>query len=96
VVSKGAIAEELKRAGWEVDYGFSGHLLIGNAGELSLLIPWWVWQDANPEYELYDVQRNLVCRVGTIPRPVYAAMLIEEHGEPAAGAEEDEAAWALL
>jgi hypothetical protein len=89
--------QELARAGWEVDDGFSGHLIIGNADDdLSILIPWSNEGEAAPQYELYDVQRNLVCRVEAIPTPVYAKMLLEEHGEPAASAEEDEADWAVL
>ena len=88
-MSRETIADELTRAGWEVDYGFSGHLLIGVAGELSLLIPWWSWRDFHSEYELYDVQRNLVCRVGEILSPLYAEMLLEEHGEPATSTEEE-------
>jgi len=52
------------RAGWEVDYGCLGHLVIGNAGDLSILIPSEPWQGAPPIYELYDAQRNIVCRVG--------------------------------
>src|SRR3954471_17062000 len=60
---KEAIEQTLVAADWEVDGGFSGHLLIGNAGDLSILTPWWAWRGADPECELYDVQRNLVCQV---------------------------------
>ena len=78
---KEAIEQTLVTAGWEVDGGFSGHLLIGNAGDLSILTPWWAWRGADPEYELYDVQRNLVCQVEAVPTPTQARRLIEEHGE---------------
>ena len=86
-----AIEQELVRAGWEVDDGFSGHLLIGNAGDLSILTPWGdKWSAAAPQYELYDVQRNVDCRVGVIPTPLRARMLLEEHGESAFVDEEEE------
>jgi hypothetical protein len=79
-----AIEQNLISAGWEVDGGFSEHLLIGNAGELSILIPWWARRDAeDAEYELYDAQKNRVCRIEAVPTPLQARMLLEEHGESA-------------
>jgi hypothetical protein len=90
-VENEAIEQELARAGWEMDYGFSGHLIIGNAGDLSILAPPQAWWSATPEYELYDVQRNIACRVGVIPTPIRAEILLEEHG---AEAFEDELEWA--
>jgi hypothetical protein len=82
-VKKEAIEQEVARAGWEVDIGFSGHLIIGNAGDLSILTPSQAsWQDAPPPvYELYDAQRNIVCRIGVVPTPLRAEILLEEHGE---------------
>ena len=83
-MSKETVEQELERTGWEVDYGFSGYLLIANAGALSLLASWWALHNpVDAEYELYDVQRDIVCPVGAIPTPLQAAMLLEEHGEPA-------------
>jgi hypothetical protein len=86
--------QELARAGWEVDDGFSGHLLIGNADDdLSILIPWSNEGEAAPQYELYDAQRNIVCRmIGVVPTPLQARMLLEEHGESAFGDVDEE--WA--
>ena len=78
-----AIEQELEKAGWALDYGFSGHLIIGNSGDLYILFPYHMWQGANPQYELYDAQRNVACRVGSIPTPLRAGMLLEEHGEDA-------------
>jgi hypothetical protein len=80
-VEKEAIEQEVMRAGWEVDYGFLGHLIIGNAGDLSILTPSQAWQGAPPVYELYDAQRNIACRTRVIPTPLRAEMLLEEHGE---------------
>ena len=78
-----AIEQTLVSAGWEVDDGFSEHLVIGNTGDLSILILWWGRRDADPEYELYDAQRNLVCQVEAVPTPLEAKILLEEHGESA-------------
>jgi hypothetical protein len=36
---EGAGEQESEKAGWEVDEGFSGHLLIGSAGAVSVLTP---------------------------------------------------------
>ncbi len=89
------IEQELARTGWEMDYGFWGHLIIGNAGNLSILAPSQAWRGAAPEYELYDAQRNVVCRVRVIPTPLRAGMLLEEHGECAfKDAFVDEQEWA--
>ena len=79
-MEKEAIEQALARAGWEVDYGFSGHLTIGNAGDLSILAPPRDRRGAVPEYEIYDAQRNIACRVEVIPTPIRAGMLLEEHG----------------
>lgn len=76
-----AIERELASAGWRVDDGFAGHLLVGNAGELSVLVPWRVWRGANPAYELYDVEKHVACWVRMIPTPLRARMILEEHGE---------------
>ncbi len=92
-MEKEAIEQELVRTGWEVDYGFSGHLIIGNAGDLSILTPSQTWQGAAvAEYELYDAHKNIVCRVGMIPTPLRAGMLLEEHGEDAFAGDQQE--WA--
>lgn len=83
-MERGAVEQELEKAGWELDYGFSGHLLIGSAGDLSILTPWRDVHAVAPQYELYDAHRNLACQVvGVIPAPIQAQMLVEEHGEPA-------------
>jgi hypothetical protein len=88
-MNKEAIEQELERAGWVVDYGFSGHLLIGSAGDISILTPWRDTQVVAPEYELYDAYRNVACRVRIVPTPLRADMLLEEHGEPATFAEQE-------
>ncbi|MCA1717927.1 MAG: hypothetical protein LC781_14280 [Actinobacteria bacterium] len=76
-----AIEWELADAGWRVDNGFAGHLLVGNAGDLSILVPWRAWRGADPAYELYDVEKHVACWVRVIPTPLRARMILEEHGE---------------
>ena len=41
------------------------------------------WQGAPPEYELYDAQMNIACRVEMVATPLQARILLEDHGEPA-------------
>jgi hypothetical protein len=84
-VDREAIEQQLVEAGWEVDGGFAEHLAIGNADELSILVPQWAWQDQLPLYELYDVEKNVACWVWVIPTPLQGAMLLEEYGEPTPG-----------
>ena len=79
-----AVEQELERAGWAVDHGFWGHLIIGSAENLSILAPCKDGQIVGaPEYELYDALRNVVCRVKAVPLPLRAQTLLEEHGEDA-------------
>jgi hypothetical protein len=96
-VNKEAIEQELERTGWELDHGFSGHLIIGNSGDLSILAPWSDEQVvASPGYELYDARKNIVCRVRVIPMPLRAKMLLEEHGEDAFLDEQEQEGWATF
>jgi hypothetical protein len=77
-VIREAIERGLGSAGWRVDVAFAGHLLVGNAEELSVLVP---WRGADPAYELYDVEKHVACWVRMIPTPLRARMILEEHGE---------------
>jgi hypothetical protein len=80
-VIREAIEQELVDAGWRADDGFAGHLLVGNARDLSILVPWWTWRGADPAYELYDVEKHVACWVRMISTPLRARMILEEHGE---------------
>ncbi len=78
--------EEIERgfikAGWELDGGFSEHLLVGEYDELSILAHRWVWGAEEPVFELCDRERDLAYWVEEIPTPQQAAALLEEHGGP--------------
>jgi hypothetical protein len=82
VVSWEEIEHALVDAGWELDGTFSDHLLVGEDGELSILVPQWVGEMDDPVYELCDGERQTTYWVGEIPTPQQAAMLLEEHGGP--------------
>ena len=79
-------AEEIERrfveAGWKLEDGFSGHLIIGEDGNLSILAHKWVWGLDDPVFELGDGERSLTYWVRQIPTPQQAAKLLEEHGGP--------------
>lgn len=69
-------------AGWDLDGGFLDRLLVGNAGDLAVLVHEWAWQDDDPAYELYDAKRHVSCWVREVPTPRQAAELLEERGGP--------------
>ena len=74
------IEQAIKDAGWELDGGFSEHLLIGNDSTVSILAYRWVWGSDDPVFELYDEERGLTYWVREIPSPRQAAVLLEERG----------------
>ena len=76
-----ALEMQVASAGWVIESGFSEQLIIGNAGDLCILLPEHSWQGTDTEYELYDVQKNVACWVRAIPTPYYAARLLKECGQ---------------
>jgi hypothetical protein len=83
VVSREEIERDLVDAGWELDGSFSDYLLVGEDGDLSILVPRWAGEMDDPVYELCDGEREITSSwVGEIPTPQYAAMLLREHGGP--------------
>ena len=85
-MSRKEIEQALVDAGWELDGSFSDYLLVGEDGDLSILVPRWVWEIDEAVYELCDGEREITYWVREIPTPQQAAMLLEEHG----GAAEEE------
>ena len=78
------IEQGFASAGWEIDDGFSGHLVIGYSGDnLSILFYRKMWRaDDEPVFELLDHLRNVTYWVREIPTPRQAGELLEEHGRP--------------
>ncbi len=83
----GTTSEEIKQglaeAGWEIDDGFSRHLVIGYSGDnLSILFYPEMWRVEDPMFEVLDHVKNVIYWVREIPAPRQAKALLEEHGEP--------------
>jgi len=77
------IEQAIEAAGWRIDEGFSGQLLVGNDSTVSILAHRWVWGSDDPVFEISDEQTDLTYWVREIPTPHRASQLIEEHGRPA-------------
>ncbi len=69
-------------AGWELDGGFSGYLIIGENGDQSILAHQWAWGTEDPVFELSSRHRDLAYWVRESPTPQRAGELLEEHGGP--------------
>jgi hypothetical protein len=80
-VTREEIERGLVDAGWELDGSFSDYLIVGEDGDLSILVPQWAWGMDDPLYELCDGEREITYWVREIPTPQQATMLLEEHGE---------------
>ena len=76
------IEQGLIDAGWELDGGFSGHLIIGESGDRSIVAHRWTWGSEDPVFELSSKERDLTYWVREIPTPRQAGELLEEHGGP--------------
>ena len=79
-MTKEEIKQSLIEAGWQLDDGFSGHLVIGEDHDLSVLVPRWAWDTRDPAFELCDRERGVSHWVREIPTPRQAATLLYEHG----------------
>ncbi len=78
--------EEIERsfvgAGWEVCESSSPHLLlVGKAGDLSILAYRSLAETEDPVFELLDHKRGTTYWVRVVPTPRLASVLLEEHGE---------------
>jgi hypothetical protein len=77
------IEQGFASAGWEIDDGFSGHLVIGSSGDnLSILFYREMRRADDPVFEILDHVRNVTYWVREIPTPRQAGELLEEHGGP--------------
>ena len=80
------IKQRFASAGWELDAGFSGYLVIGCSRDNTLSIvahPEKVFETAeDPLFEIIDHVHYLNHWVREIPIPSQAAQMLREHGEP--------------
>ena len=74
-----------EQTGWEIaDDRGDERVLVGDASNLSLSI--LAYEGAaigadNPEFMLYDTERDLAYWVRVVPTPTTAAVLLEVHGD---------------
>ncbi len=75
------IEQSFTSAGWGIDDGFSGHLVVGYSGDtLSILFYPEMLRNEDPVFEILDHMRNVTYWVREIPTPRQAGELLEEHG----------------
>ena len=81
------IEQRFAEAGWYIDNGFPGYLVIGYSGDtLSILARRQELferdDEEHPLFEILDHARDVTYWVREIPTPRQAARLLREHGQP--------------
>ena len=77
------LEQALTEAGWQIDDGFSGYLIVGHDGyEVSILAHNWAWNMDKPVFELSDDEGDLTYWIDAIRTPRQARELLEENGGP--------------
>lgn len=74
------IVRGFEGVGWQIDGGFARYLIVGNAGDLSILAHRWAWGAVDPVFELSDEGTGLAFWVREIPTPERAAVLLGKYG----------------
>jgi hypothetical protein len=78
------VERRFANAGWDIDDGFSGHLVIGYSSDTLSIIAARkeVFESAaaKPLFEIIDHIRNVTYWVSEIPSPQQAQELLHEHG----------------
>ena len=78
------LEQRITSAGWEIDDGFSGYLVIGDDSSnnnVSIVAYLDGWDPDDPLFELLDHERDVTYWVGEIPTPQQAAEMLQEHGK---------------
>jgi len=83
-VSPEEIENRFAGAGWHLDGGFAGYLVIGyDEDGLSILAREEAREtDDDPFFELIDHERDVTYGVREIPTPEEAREMLREHGRP--------------
>ena len=81
------IEQRFTNAGWNIDDGFPGYLVIGFSGDtLSILARreevFETHRDDDPLFEILDHTHDVTYWVKDIPTPQEATQLLREHGKP--------------
>ncbi len=79
------LEQSIASAGWEIDDGFSGYLVVGEDSSNNVSIVAYLdgWDPDDPLFELVDHERDVTYWVWKIPTPQQAAEMLWEHGKPA-------------
>ncbi len=77
------LEQRIASAGWKIDDGFSGHLVIGNDSGNNVSIVAYLdgWDSDDPLFELLDHETDVAYWVGDVPTPQQAAQMLQENGE---------------
>jgi hypothetical protein len=84
------LEQALTEAGWRLDGGFSEYLIVGYDDHSSILAHPWVWEKDTHVFELSDERTERSYWVHAIPTPWQAKLLLEEHGVPPKGEEQQQ------
>ena len=79
------LEQRIASAGWEIDDGFSGHLVIGNDSsnnDVSIVAYLDGWDSDDPLFELLDHETDVAYWVRDVPTPQQASQMLQENGEP--------------
>jgi hypothetical protein len=77
------LEQSIVSAGWQIDDGFSGHLVIGNDSNKNVSIVAYLdgWDSDDPLFELLDHETDVAYWVRDVPTPQQAAQMLQENGE---------------
>ncbi len=76
------IIEGFATAGWRMGGGDEEGMLVGYAGDLSILADESQIGAEDPAFELYDGQHGVTYWVRVVPTPSVAQVLLDAHGGP--------------
>ena len=88
MVTPEEIQHRFANAGWDIDNGFPGYLVIGYCGDaISILARREEAFEPDDDYddalfEILDHTRDVTYWAKEIPTPQKAARLLQEHGQP--------------
>jgi hypothetical protein len=78
------LEQRIASVGWEIDDGFSGHLVIGDDSSNNVSIVAYLdgWDSDDPFFELLDHETDVAYWVRDVPTPQQAAQMLQENGKP--------------
>ena len=78
------LEQRIASAGWQIDDGFSGHLVIGDDSSNNVSIVAYLdgWDSDDSLFELLDHEGDSTYWVREVPTPQQAVEILKEHGKP--------------